>query len=115
MKTKTIWLDFTVHDKKRSWKWKPIYLRSNLIYDSDGKSWLVPLVEFGWLFFVIHWHGYNYKKLYNDEPRNYHECPAELMQERINELEDAIRKHRNSVPFVQSMSNDRNLWSVLKE
>jgi len=114
MKTKTIWIKLITHERKKRWRWIPAYLRTNMVYYLGGKSWLAPMWEISWLFIVFHWTAHNLKKLYSDNPRNYHECPADLMQERINELEGAIRAHRASVPDPQSMQNDRDLWRSLR-
>lgn len=115
MKTRTLWINFITHERKRNLRWKPWFLRTNMVYDLGGKSWLAPMWEIGWLFFVFHWTAYNLKKEYKHSPISYHECPEELMQERINELEGAIRAHRASVPEPQSMQNDRDLWAALRD
>lgn len=111
MKTKTLWIDFITHAKKASWKWKPWRVRSQIVFTQDKKTWLAPHLELGWLFLVIHWTGYDYKKESNIK-YDEHECPKDLMQERINQLENAIRLHRDEID-LHPVRADLTLWKVL--
>jgi hypothetical protein len=116
MKTSQIWIDLITHDRKRKWQWLPSFIRSNFIYDSGGKTYLAPLWELVWLCFVFHWKAYSRKKVYSENPSNYHECPAELTQARVNQLENAIRKHRSRLNYYSENERqyaDRILWRVL--
>lgn len=89
MKAKTLRIDLITHDRKRLWQWKPWFIKSHIVYEQGGKAYLAPMWETGWLFLVFHWTAYDKKVEYKDK-YSYHECPAELMQERINELETII-------------------------
>jgi hypothetical protein len=114
MKSKSIWLKLITHQRARKWRWLPSYVRSNEIYEQDGQAWLAPRWEIGWLFFVFIWQAYNLRVVYNGNFKLGHECPADLMRQRIDELEGAIRNHKSQIPDSQSMHVDRELWSVLK-
>ena len=76
--------------------------------------WLAPHREFCWGPLVIQWTGYSHEKEYNGTYFE-HECPADTLQHRINELENAIREHRNKIFPVDSMHVDRELWKVLQD
>lgn len=114
MKTKTLHFKLTTHSRKRLWQWKPCFLKSHVIYVQDGKTWLAPLYEFVWLFFVFDWVAYNLKKQYKYHIGDDHECPAEVMQIRINELESAIRNHKK---FWNKSSSaiDNDLWRLIDD
>jgi|SRR6185369_5510473 len=86
MKTRHIWFEVTTHDRQKSWRWKPSFIKSSIVYELGGKGWIAPFWEFNWLCFCFHWKGYSHKKEWRDSCL-HHECPADLMQERINELE----------------------------
>jgi len=107
-----MWINFITH-KKFSWKWIPWFYRSQVIYGKDGKTWLAPYFEFGWGSLLIRLTAYSREKEYKGKYIG-HECPAELMQHRINELENAIRLHRDEIIDSMSLSVDRKLWEVLK-
>lgn len=111
MKTKTLGIDFVTHGRKRKWQWKPWFIKSQIIYGRDDKTWLAPFWELGWGCLVFHWTGYDFEKEYTGTYKETHECPAELMQERINELENAIRIHRKEMQPYSVI--DANLWKVL--
>lgn len=113
MKTKTLWIDFITHSRKRSWKWKPWFIKSQMIYGRGGKTWLAPHWELGWGCLVFHWTGYSHETEYKGTYKDDHECPAEVMQERINELEHAIRTHRKEMQPYSVI--DAKLWKVLGE
>lgn len=74
--------------------------------------WLAPHIEFAWLFIVFQWTFYSKKKEYGG---NYFEdeCPAEMMQDRINVLENAIRKHKKNIKTDNAAQADLELWSIL--
>ncbi len=76
--------------------------------------WLAPHWEFCWGLLVIQWTGYSHEKEYKGTYFE-HECPADALQHRINELEHAIREHRNKIFPVDSMHVDRELWKVLQD
>jgi hypothetical protein len=90
MKTQHIWFEVMTHPKKKSWRWKPSFLKSNIVFETEGKAWMAPWWEFSWLCFVFHWRGYSHRKEYKSS-YPHHECPAELMQERIDELEATVQ------------------------
>jgi hypothetical protein len=108
---KQLWIEFKTYQRFR-WRWKPSFLRSQIIFGRGGKTWLAPHWELSWGPLVFHWTGYSHEKEYKGTYKE-HECPAELMQERINELENAIRVHRDEVGDTLSMHVDRQLWKVL--
>lgn len=110
---KQIWIDFNTYSEFR-WNWTPKYLRSQTIFNRGGKMWLAPYSELSWGPFVFHWTGYSHEKEYKGDYME-HECPAEILQHRINELEHAIREHRNKIFPVDSMYVDRQLWEVLQD
>jgi hypothetical protein len=114
MKTKTLWINFITHHRKRTWQWKPWFLRSQVIFGRDGRTWLAPHWELGWGPLVFHWTSYNSEKEYKGNYKE-HECPAELMQDRINELENAIRVHRDGVTNWDGFDLETNLWKVLRD
>lgn len=64
-----------------------------MVYELGGKGWQIPFWEFSWLFMVFHWKGYSHRKEWRVNVIN-HECPADLMQERINELEAELSSLR---------------------
>jgi len=88
-KTQTIRINLITHDRKRKWSWKPWFIKSHIVYGLGGKAYLAPMWELGWLFLVFNWTAYNLKKEYKSAHIE-HECPEELMQERINELEELL-------------------------
>ena len=106
-----MWIEFITHEKFR-WKWKPWFLKSHMVYTLGDVAWIAPLWECGWLCFVFHWKAYNLKKIYK---RAYaeHECPADIMQERINELESAILSHKRLKQVEGQSVSDRKLWSSI--
>lgn len=108
-----MWIEFITY-KKFSWQWKPSFIQSQTLFNRGGKMWLAPHWEFVWGPFVFKWTGYSHEKEYNG---NYfeHECPAEIRQQRINELEHAIREHRNLIVETNAMQVDRDLWKVLQD
>ena len=111
MKSKRFWTHFIFHKEKRPWVWKPTLLKSQLIYNSGGKMWLAPYIEFCWLFIVLQFSFYSRKKEYNG---NYYEseCCSEILQDRINVLENAIRLHKKNTGREASQK-DLDLWSSL--
>lgn len=118
MKIKTIWFEVATYERFR-WHWKPTFLKSSIVYELGGQGWKAPFWEFNWLCFTFHWKGYSHKKLWKNNVL-HHECPADLMQvhmnelsARINDLEAAIRKHKEEVSEELSMHVDRELWKVL--
>src|SRR5579859_6544977 len=94
MKTRHIWFEIVTHDRKKSWRWKPSFLKSSIVYELGGKGWKAPFWEFNWLCFTFHWKGYSHKKEWKDNVL-HHECPADLMQEYINELEAELARYRH--------------------
>ncbi|CAB4196859.1 hypothetical protein UFOVP1290_379 [uncultured Caudovirales phage] len=114
MKTKTLHFKLITHSRKRSWRWMPLFFKSQVIYVQDGKTWLAPLYEVGWLFFVFDWVAYDLRKEHGLPFDDDHECPAELMQIRINELESAIRNHKK---FWNKSSStiDNELWKLIND
>lgn len=86
-----------------------------MVFDQDNNSWIAPSYELCLLFFVFRWTAYDKKKLYKNTFEPYHECPAEMLQERINELETAIREHADYVGPSHGMVIDRILWSNLRD
>lgn len=115
MKTKTLWIDFVTHARKRTWQWKPWFIKSQIVYARGGKTWLAPHWEIGWGPLVFHWTGYDHEKEYTGAYQNEHECPADLMQVRINELENAIRIHRKETQSYSISDSDDALWEVLRD
>lgn len=118
MKTPTLWINFITHSGKRTWKWKPWFIKSQIVFVRGGKAWLAPFWEIGWGCFVFHWTGYSHEKVYKGNYVDEHECPSELMQGRINELEHAIRKHRDRMETYSDNDRpyaDRILWRALKD
>jgi hypothetical protein len=120
MKTRTLWVNFITHARARTWRWKPWFLKSSIIYGRGGDTYTAPHWELGWLFLVFHWTGYSHEKKHRPSKFAEHECPSDLMQEYINELSDrnnkleaAIRQHQSEVGEERSMHVDRQLWKVL--
>ncbi len=93
MKTRHIWFEILTHDRKKSWRWKPSFLKSHIVYGLNDKAWKAPMWEISWLCFCFHWKAYNLKEEYRAEWA-HHNCPADLMQERINELEEEVSRLR---------------------
>jgi hypothetical protein len=91
MKTPQIWFEVRTYDLPKRWRWKPSFIKSHIVYELGGKGWMAPHWELVWLCFVFHWTGYSHKKEWRNNVL-HHECPADLMQERINELEVALQK-----------------------
>jgi hypothetical protein len=110
LKTKTLWVHFISHSRERKWQWKPLYSRSQMIYGMGGKTWIAPIYEFCWLFIVFQLTRYGQKKEYHGGHVE-HDCQEEIMQVRINELENAIRIHRDHMHTPTA--TDRLLWQVL--
>lgn len=115
-----ITIQLTTHWRKRKWRWKPSFIKSNIIYGRDNKTYLAPLWElvlFGKLRFV--WQGYSHEKEMPNKPYTYHECPADLMQERINFLEDRVSKLEAGIKYHEAnmhfpMPTDKKLWELIK-
>lgn len=74
--------------------------------------WLAPLYELNWGPFVFHWDDYSREKEYKGTYME-HECPAPILQHRINELENAIRIHQDKVGKLHAVDLDHQLWKVL--
>lgn len=110
---KQIWISFNTYNSSR-WAWKPAYLRGQTLFNRGGKMWLAPHCEFVWGPFVFQWTGYSHEKEYKGTYME-HECPAKTLQHRIDELENAIREHRNMIFPVDAMHVDRQLWKVLQD
>jgi hypothetical protein len=108
-----MWIEFITH-KQFSWRWKPSFIQSQNLFNRGGKMWLAPHWEFCWGPFVFKWTGYSHEREYKGKYYE-HECPAPILQHRINELEDAIRSHRNHIMEVDAMHVDRQLWEVLQD
>jgi len=108
-----MWIEFITHEKF-NWKWKPWFLKSHMVYTQGEVAWIAPIWEWGWFCFVFHWKAYNLKKVYKGTYTE-HECPADLMQERMNELEAAIRSHKRIKQVEGSSFSDRKLWAFLKD
>lgn len=109
MKCKSLWVNFSTHDNGK-FRLKPSYLRSQIIYNLGGKMWLAPHLEFCWLFLVFQFTLYSMRKEYNSGYYE-HECPEQMLQDRINVLENAIRQHKKSCQ--QPDEQDMRLWSSL--
>lgn len=104
-------IHFATYDKLR-WFWRPHFIRSQVIFRKKDKVWLAPIYEFSFGPFVFNIALYSLKKEYHGEFAE-HECPAELTQDRLNELEEAIRTHRDQIGYTKSMYVDRQLWKIL--
>ena len=110
MKTNRLWLHFIVHNRRASWYWKPVFLRSQTVYNLGGKMWIAPHFEFVWLFIVLQFTFFSRRKEYEGtyyEP----ECVSEILQDRINILESAIRKHKDQT--TKTSQKDLDLWNSL--
>jgi len=108
-----MWIQLITHKKLR-WQWKSSFIQSQTLFNRGGKMWLAPHWEFCWGPFVFQWTGYSHEKEYKGTYME-HECPAEILQHRINELEQAIREHRNRIFPVNAMHVDHQLWEVLQD
>ena len=115
-KTSKLIINFIKPKYKSSWVLIPYKFVSQVIYNFKEKMVVSPTFEFGWLFFIVSYTNYNIQKEYSGsyyEP----EYEADLLQNRINELESAIKKHRNKVendhPHIFSYVGNEELWKVL--
>lgn len=112
MKSRRLWLHFIVHEHKRSWIWKPILLKSAIIYKSQQKMWVAPCLEFCWLFFVIQFTFYSRKTEYSGN--YFEEEDIQSLKDRITELEQGIRLHQCLTESAKTKQKDIDLWSLLK-
>lgn len=110
---KQLWIEFKTYNKCR-WTWLPQYTCSQTLFNRGGKMWLAPHWELCWGPLVFQWTGYSHEKEYKGTYME-HECPAEILQHRINELEHAIREHRNKIFPAEAMHVDNKLWEVLQD
>lgn len=106
-------ISLSFYDKLR-WFLRPKFIRSQMLYKSKSKMWMAPIYEFSFGPFVFDFTFYSKRKEYHSS-FDEHECEAEPLQDRVNELEEAIRTHRDQVGETLSMYVDRKLWGVLKD
>lgn len=113
MKTSRLWIQFIVHSFKHQWRWKPSLVKTQIIFNSGSKMWLVPHLEFCWLFLVLYWTSYSKKTEYKGNSCE-DDCSIEMLQDRINVLEKAIKNHKDKTIGKEISEVDIELWSILE-
>src|SRR5713101_2742001 len=117
MKTSQLWVNVSTTDHKRTWRWKPHFTKTHIVYEQGERAFLSPMWEMVWGCFVFQYTAWHCKTLYKTGIDNPHECPADIKQERINELEAAIRTHKQFWSGEKMVKNDVDnaLWAVLRD
>lgn len=115
MKTKHVNFKVITHDKNKNWRWFPRLTNTDVVYEMDNMAWTVPVWQFTFLFMNISYIAYGMKSIYKCGKGVVVNHSADVLQDRVVELEDAIRNHRDSITHINSVEDDRHLWKTLKE
>lgn len=115
MKTKHVNLKVITHNKSKKWKWFPKLTNTHVVYEMDNMAWTLPVWQLTFLFVNVSYIAYGMKSLYKGGNGIVVNQSVDVLQDRVVELEEAIRNHRDCITYINSVEDDRNLWQTLKK